>query len=630
MTTRIVTITLLLSGLMLQAQVNTDSLWQTWNNHVRPDTTRLAALQSLAHDYAARNPDSARMLAGIQLAYAREKGLTRWEARALNVTGQTYRFQSDFFRALQHYEQSIALLEQVNDREYMATVYGNMGDVYRVQSNLPKAIDCIAKSLALAEETGNKKKAADAYVGMAIMYFDLPYSDDKMFEYLEKARSLYGALNNEHGLSLVYANLATIYFNQKQLDKALLYADSALNIQQKRGDLYGMATSLYNRAEINSNRGRFDEALTDFNKVAAYFEELGDLEGLADTYNGMGDMWQRRQRYDLAVEACGKGLHIARDLGSLTSIEAEACECLYKAYQQQGNYKKAMQYLEEFIVVHDSLQQDETARKLKQIEVERQLATDRLNREKESFQMEIAHQQAIRRKDRTLGLLAVAGLGILSAALAVWLRMVYFRKRSQALEIRSETLEKQQLINEIALLRSQVNPHFLFNSLSILSSLVHKNPDLSEQFIDQLSRSYRYILEQKEQTLVTLRTELEFIRSYAFLLKIRFENKFDLNVQLDEALFDRYKIAPLTLQLLVENAVKHNRMSVREPLIVAVYVEDDFLIVKNPFRPRPQDRFSTGTGLANIQQRYALLTERSVWAGERADEFVVKLPLIMA
>ena len=630
MTTRIVTITLLLSGLMLQAQVNTDSLWQTWYNQARPDSVRLAALQSLAHDYAARNPDSARMLAGIQLAYAREKSLIRWEARALNVTGQTYRFQSDFFRALQHYEQSIALLEQAGDREYMATVYGNMGDVYRVQSNLPKAIDCIAKSLALAEETGNKKKAADAYVGMAIMYFDLPYSDDKMFEYLEKARSLYGALKNEHGLSLVYANLATIYFNQEQLDKALLYADSALNIQQKRGDLYGMATSLYNRAEINSNRGRFDDALADFNKVATYFEELGDLEGLADTYNGMGDMWQRQKRYDLAVEACGKGLHIARDLGSLTSIEAEACECLYKAYQQQGNYKKAMQYLEEFIVVHDSLQQDETARKLKQLEVERQLATDRLNREKESFQMEIAHQQAIRRKDRTLGLLAVAGLGILSAALAVWLRMVYFRKRSQALEIRSETLEKQQLINEIALLRSQVNPHFLFNSLSILSSLVHKNPDLSEQFIDQLSRSYRYILEQKEQTLVTLRTELEFIRSYAFLLKIRFENKFDLNVQLDETLFDRYKIAPLTLQLLVENAVKHNRMSVREPLIVTVYVEDDFLIVKNPFRPRPQDRFSTGTGLANIQQRYALLTERSVWAGERADEFVVKLPLIMA
>lgn len=612
------------------AQVRTDSLWLSWQNRSLPDTTRLDALQSLAYNHAARNPDSARLFSGLQLAYAREKGLIRWEARALNIIGQTYRFQSDFFRALQHYEQSIALLEQAGDREYMATVYGNMGDVYRLQSNLPKAIDCIAKSLALAEETGNKKKAADAYVGMAIMYFDLPHSDDKMFEYLMKARLLYEELKNEHGLSLVYANLATVYFNQGHLDNALLYADSALIIQQKRGDLYGMATSLYNRAEINSNRGHFREALVDFNKVAAYFEELGDLEGLADTYNGMGDMWQRRQRYALAVESCSKALRIVRELGGLTSIEAEACECLYKAHQKQGNYKQAIDYLEAFIVVHDSLQQDETARKLKQIEVERLLVTDRLNREKESFQMEIAHQQAIRRKDRTLGLLAVAGLGILSAALAVWLRMVYFRKRSQALEIRSETLEKQQLINEIALLRSQVNPHFLFNSLSILSSLVHKNPDLSEQFIDQLSRSYRYILEQKEQTLVTLRTELEFIQSYAFLLKIRFENKFDLNIRLDETLFDRYKIAPLTLQLLVENAVKHNRMSVREPLIVTVYVEDDFLIVKNPFRPRPHDRFSTGTGLANIQQRYALLTERSVWAGERADEFVVKLPLITA
>ena len=100
------------------------------------------------------------------------------------------------------------------------------------------------------------------------------------------------------------------------------------------------------------------------------------------------------------------------------------------------------------------------------------------------------------------------------------------------MQARSEALEKQQLLNEIDLLKTQVNPHFLFNSLSILSSLVHVNADLSEQFIEQLARSYRYILEQKDQPLVTLRTELEFIRSYAFLLKIRFENKFDLRVDL--------------------------------------------------------------------------------------------------
>lgn len=203
------------------------------------------------------------------------------------------------------------------------------------------------------------------------------------------------------------------------------------------------------------------------------------------------------------------------------------------------------------------------------------------------------------------------------------------RQRLEIMRLRAIELEKRQLLNEIALLKTQVNPHFLFNSLSILSSLVHIDAGLSEKFIDQLSRSYRYILEQKDQSLVTLRTELEFIRSYAFLLKIRFENKFDLSIQLDNNLLDQYKIAPLTLQLLVENAVKHNRMSAKEPLVVEVLTERDTLIVRNSLRPRPSPEPSTGTGLKNIISRYALLTERLVWAGETEDGyFIVKVPLL--
>lgn len=218
-------------------------------------------------------------------------------------------------------------------------------------------------------------------------------------------------------------------------------------------------------------------------------------------------------------------------------------------------------------------------------------------------------------------------LAALIAGISRYRRQV--RLNMEAMQARSKELEKQKLLNEIALLKTQVNPHFLFNSLSILSSLVHVNADLSEQFIDQLSRSYRYILEQKDYTLVSLRTELEFIRSYAFLLKIRFENKFDLRIHLDDAMLDQYHIAPLTLQLLVENAVKHNRMSVKEPLVVEVFAEGETLVVKNALRLRPTPESSTGTGLQNIISRYALLTNRPVWAGKTADGyFEVRAPLL--
>ncbi|WP_338877180.1 histidine kinase [Spirosoma sp. SC4-14] len=201
-------------------------------------------------------------------------------------------------------------------------------------------------------------------------------------------------------------------------------------------------------------------------------------------------------------------------------------------------------------------------------------------------------------------------------------------RQLEDVQVRAERLEKENVQAQFAALKSQVNPHFLFNSLSILSSLVHADADLSEKFIDQLSRAYRYILEQKDNERVLLKTELEFIQAYRFLLNIRFENKFDVVINVPEADQNRYSIAPLTLQLLVENAVKHNRMSAKEPLHVHIRVEGECLVVQNNLQIRPQSETSTGVGLQNIITRYAMLTERSVWVGENEGSFIVKVPLL--
>jgi hypothetical protein len=201
-------------------------------------------------------------------------------------------------------------------------------------------------------------------------------------------------------------------------------------------------------------------------------------------------------------------------------------------------------------------------------------------------------------------------------------------RRLQDMQLRAERLEKENVQAQFAALKSQVNPHFLFNSLSILSSLVHADAELSEKFIDQLSRAYRYILEQKDNERVLLKTELEFIQAYRFLLNIRFENKFDVVVNVPEADQSRYSIAPLTLQLLVENAVKHNRMSAKEPLRVQIGLEGECLVVCNNRQLRPQSEASTGVGLQNIINRYALLTDRPVFISESDGDFVVKIPLL--
>ena len=201
-------------------------------------------------------------------------------------------------------------------------------------------------------------------------------------------------------------------------------------------------------------------------------------------------------------------------------------------------------------------------------------------------------------------------------------------QRIRQLEVQAERMEKEAVRSQFDALKNQVNPHFLFNSLSILSSLVEVDARLAVQFIGRLSKAYRYILEQRDNEQVPLRTELDFIAAYTFLLTIRFEDKLFVTIDVPEAARDRYAIAPLTLQLLVENAVKHNRLSEEEPLRINITLEADCLRVSNPLQPRPDREPSTGIGLQNITNRYALLTERPVWVGEQNGEFVVKLPLL--
>jgi two-component system LytT family sensor kinase len=220
----------------------------------------------------------------------------------------------------------------------------------------------------------------------------------------------------------------------------------------------------------------------------------------------------------------------------------------------------------------------------------------------------------------------------LFAILALFVYLIILNRhilhRTQAIQDRAEQLEKEQILAQFNTLKNQVSPHFLFNNLSILTSLVQINPELSEQFIQQLSKTYRYILEQKDQVLIALRTELDFIEAYAFLLKIRFGEKFDLKIEIPGFVAERGQIAPLTLQLLVENALKHNRMSAANPLLVEISMEQDHLMVRNKLQPRSVPEASTGIGLKNIINRYALLTRQTVTAGESGSFFVVKVPVL--
>ena len=201
-------------------------------------------------------------------------------------------------------------------------------------------------------------------------------------------------------------------------------------------------------------------------------------------------------------------------------------------------------------------------------------------------------------------------------------------RRIQQLQLQAERLERAAVQAQLDALRNQVNPHFLFNSLSILAALVDTDARLAGQFIARLATAYRYILEQRAQARVPLRTELDFLAAYTFLLTVRFEHKLFVLVDVPEAARDAYAIAPLSLQLLLENAVQHNRLSTAEPLRVTIALVGNCLRVANPVQPRLVPAASTGVGLQNIVGRYRLLTDQPVRVTEADGSFTIDLPLL--
>ncbi len=214
----------------------------------------------------------------------------------------------------------------------------------------------------------------------------------------------------------------------------------------------------------------------------------------------------------------------------------------------------------------------------------------------------------------------------ISGTIATILYVLNFILKYQANKLKEQKERVVQISTEHESLKSQIGPHFLFNSLNVLNGLISENPDKAQEFVSELSSVYRYVLEQNDKSLVSLREEIDFSQTYMNLVQKRFEDGLEFEVVND---FDsNYQIVPLSLQILLENCIKHNRISSDEILKVKVYIKDNYLLIKNNLQIKKQLHKSTGKGLRNIIDRYKSFTRKKVEILQTDNEFIVKLPLL--
>ncbi|MEO1262440.1 MAG: histidine kinase [Bacteroidota bacterium] len=223
--------------------------------------------------------------------------------------------------------------------------------------------------------------------------------------------------------------------------------------------------------------------------------------------------------------------------------------------------------------------------------------------------------------------MTIGGLTVTFLVLGVYeTAMFYFQLQKSQLE--KERLMKENMHSQLESLKNQVNPHFFFNSLNTLAYLIPEDPVKAENFVQKLSKAYRYILEIREQELMPLEDELNFLDSYTCLLKERFGDNIKINIEVPDG-FLQQKIIPLSLQMLFENAIKHNIISSKYPLTIDVSAEKgDQLVVKNNLQRKNQVMNSTKVGLENIKRRYRLVCDQKVEVISSSEFFIVILPLI--
>jgi len=203
----------------------------------------------------------------------------------------------------------------------------------------------------------------------------------------------------------------------------------------------------------------------------------------------------------------------------------------------------------------------------------------------------------------------------------------YFIGRWKDSLVIAERLEKEKSQVQFDNLKNQLNPHFLFNALASLNGLIFENQALASQFLQHLSKVYRYVLQYKDKNVVPLQTELDFIQNYVFLLRTRFESALVISFDISDASRER-SIVPVTLQILIENAIKHNIADERTPLTIEVITIGDYLLVSNNLQLRKASGISNKQGLENLRSLYRFLINRPIIIDQTDDRFAVKIPLL--
>lgn len=512
-------------------------------------------------------------------------------------------------RTLLHADSLLLLPGISTDPWWRYELMHNRGHALRLLGRYDEAMSAQVRAFELADSLNDHNGRMDALLSMASIHLDLNdlasgrAKIDEVFRL--HARQ---PMERAYRLPLVMAAWCDL---REMGDSALYWCREALPLAEAARDSFVMADIHFNMGVTYGALGRPVESERSFRASAAAAPREGYAHLRARVNESLAFLNLEQGRLEPVPALLDSAERIAREHGAgevlLTVLEDRKMYHLLR-----GDSARALATAEAMLLLKDSLAG--VFRERLMAEAQARFGVDRMEKELAVARTE-AEVNALRAQRSRIAWGALAIIVVLATVLLFSFRRQYQLKKQAAamlerdkerLQQENELLQQENLMARFETLKSQIDPHFLFNAMNTLYTLVETEPAKAREFIASFSALYRKVLSSRERTIVPISEELDLVRHYLFLQRMRFGESLAVSLDVPARALKGY-LPPFTLQMLLENAIKHNAISAAKPLCIHVGVDGDRLVVRNDLRPRGTSEAGTGTGLENIRRRYAML-----------------------
>jgi tetratricopeptide (TPR) repeat protein len=543
---------LITAGLCRGQQVTVDSLARE-RLALSSDTALVINLSYSAFAYVPLNIDSALSIGNRAMDMARKLDFQSGIASCYNTLGWIYYNRGDDRKGIEYIQRSIGLQKELNnEKDQIISVY-NLSSIYIGQRNYGDALDCLLRAIPLADKfVDSRSLSTGIYKNLAIVYRELK-DYDLAIRYFEKAIRLNLKQRNLQLASNIKVSLAILYARVNNYPSAFREINEAYAISKKLGDVYGVSIATENKGDFYFQQKKYDAAMRCFQKARAGYEELGNRPDMAFINMEIGRVYAVKGDLGRAEAYLKSALRLAEAARSRNYLQ-DVYGALSEAYEKKGDFASSLKYYKHAVLLKDSLQTEAQQEKLNRLRT-------RYESEQKDKQIALLTTDRLLEAQKSRQRMLVFCIIILFVSTLVVLgynRNNLLKKRNIISQQGKVIAEQQQAETEEKLLRAQMNPHFIFNSLNTIDSFVLQNKGReASRLIQRFSKLSRQVLDFTSRTAISVREETELLRIFLQIEQTRQEGKFDFKIDVERDMLLDAQIPPMLIQPFVENAILH-------------------------------------------------------------------------